>query len=361
MRKCTSANAATGIGLLVVVALAVLAHPALGAALPPEAQQRVPTATFEVVMEKPQHDSLTYERPLPFNLVSNIGYVGTKSINIVSGASWPINNAPLGTGNAGRPLNKKFGRTVGTNILQPWTGANYHSLQTSLERRFTVGMMVKTVYTWAHSIDNNSTDYTFYFALPEYMDRNRASSGFDRRHNFRTAFIYELPWGPGKRWMNDSTLGKVVGGWQVSGLLSAQSGVALTITGNGTALNTPGNTAYPDLNGDNKVLGGRGPGLLYFDPSVYSLPPDGAQGNMKRHAGPDGPGFWQLDMSLFKRFAVGNSRYAEFRIDAYNVPNSVRWGNPSTGYSTASGNTFGQITGTAGGQRSLRFGARFAF
>ncbi len=41
--------------------------------------------------------------------------------------------------------------------------------------------MLKTVYTWSHSIDNNSTDYTFYFALPEYMDRNRASSGFDRQ------------------------------------------------------------------------------------------------------------------------------------------------------------------------------------
>ena len=82
---------------------------------------------------------------------------------------------------------------------------------------------------------------------------------------------------------------------------------------------------------------------------------------MKRHAGPDGPGFWQLDMSLFKRFAVGSARYAEIRVDAYNVPNAVRWGNPATGYSTATGNTFGQITGSPGGQRSVRFGARFVF
>ncbi len=48
-------------------------------------------------------------------------------------------------------------------------------------------------------------------------------------------------------------------------------------------------------------------------------------------------------------------------IDAYNVTNSVRWGNPTTGYSTAAGNTFGQITGTTGGQRSVRFGGRFVF
>jgi len=57
----------------------------------------------------------------------------------------------------------------------------------------------------------------------------------------------------------------------------------------------------------------------------------------------------------------GGGRYAEFRVDTYNVTNSVRWGNPSTGYSTAVGNTFGQITQTSGSQRSVRFGGRFVF
>jgi len=156
-------------------------------------------------------------------------------------------------------------------------------------------------------------------------------------------------------------MSKVLGGWQVSGLFDAQSGQALTIVGNGTLLNTPGNSAFVNLTGDNKVLGGLGPGLLYFDPSVYSLPAAGVQGNMKRHSGPDGPGFWQLDGSLFKRFQISDSKYAEFRVDAYNVTNSVRWANPNTTFSTATGNTFGQITATSGSQRSIRFGGRFAF
>ncbi len=82
---------------------------------------------------------------------------------------------------------------------------------------------------------------------------------------------------------------------------------------------------------------------------------------MKRHSGPEGPGFWNLDMSLFKRFRAGGSRYAEVRVDSYNTPNAVRWGNPTTGYSVAAGNTFGQVTGTTGGQRTFRFGGRFAF
>src|SRR6266487_1138942 len=157
--------------------------------------------------------------------------------------------------------------------------------------------------------------------------------------------------------MSDSMLGKIVGGWQLSGLFVAQSGQALTIGGN-SILNTPGNTAFVNLNGEQKVIGQLGPGLPYFDTSVYSLPAAGVQGNMKRHSGPEGPGFWQLDSSLFKKFALGGSRYGEVRIDAYNVTNSVRWGNPNTGFSTATGNNFGTITGTNGSQRSVRFGAR---
>ena len=112
------------------------------------------------------------------------------------------------------------------------------------------------------------------------------------------------------------------------------------------------------------MLGGLGPGLLYFDPTVYSLPAAGVQGNMKRNSGPEGPGFWQLDTSLFKRFAVGGS--ALRRVPRRRVQHDrtrVRWGNPNTGFSTAAGNTFGQVTGLAGQttQRLVRFGGRFAF
>ena len=198
-------------------------------------------------------------------------------------------------------------------------------------------------------------------ATPIEFERSWGRSNFDRLHNYVLSSIYELPFGPNKRWLSDSLAGRIIGGWQISGLFIAQSGTPLNITGNGTLLNTPGSTAYANLNGSNTVIGGLGPGNLYFDPSVYSLPPANVQGNMGRNDGPEGPGFWEIDAALFKRFMLGGSRYAEFRVDAFNVTNSVRWGNPGTGFSTATGNTFGQITGTTGGQRTMRFGARIAF
>ena len=172
--------------------------------------------------------------------------------------------------------------------------------------------------------------------------------------------IYELPWGPSKKWLNEGLLGKIIGGWQISNIFVAQSGTPLSITASGTLFNTPGNTAYADLVGTQTILGGLGPGKLYFDPRpMRSL--RRTQGNCA-NAGPEGPGFWELDSSLFKRFALGGKRYAEIHVDMYNTTNSVRWGNPNTGFSAATtGNTFGQIQGTTGGQRTMRFGARYVF
>ena len=163
--------------------------------------------------------------------------------------------------------------------------------------------------------------------------------------------------------MADSLTGKIIGGWQVSGLFVAQSGTPLTITGNGTLLNTPGNTAFANLNGEHKVLGGLGAGQAVLRSQRLFAAGGRSQGNLRRNNGPEGPGFWQLDLSIFKRFAIAGRRYAEFRIDAFNAPNAIRWGNPATGFSTATGNTFGQVTGLAGqtSQRIIRFGGRFAF
>jgi hypothetical protein len=263
-----------------------------------------------------------------------------------------------GSNNVGRPQFAQFGRT-GTSRARTNLGkSQYNGLQVKVDRRFMNGLLVTNSYTLGRSMDyaNENTG----IGTPIDFNLSWARSDTDRLHNYVASAVYELPWGPKKRWMSDSTLGKIVGGWQLSSLFIAQSGQALTIGGN-SQLNTPGNTAFVNLNGENKVLGGLGPGLLYFDPSVYSLPPAGVQGNMKRHSGPDGPGFWELDSSLFKRFALGGSRYGEFRVDVYNVTNSVRWGNPNTGFSTATGNNFGTITGTTGSQRTMRFGGRFAF
>jgi hypothetical protein len=314
--------------------------------------------------------NMTYERPLPFNLVASMGYVGTKAINIVSGTQWPINNSPVGTGNAGRPLFKKFGRSVATNILQPWTGSNYHSLQTSLERRFTAGLMLKTVYTWSHSIDNNSTDYTYYFALPEVMDRNRSSSGFDRRHNFRTAFIYELPWGPGKRWAKSGFAGAIIGGWQINGIFSSVTGTPFTVSSSGNSLNAAGSTQVADqVTGDVAKLGGIGANVPFFDPNAFRPVTAVRFGNVGRFS-LYGPGMVNLDFGIFRAFKISEGKDLQFRAESFNITNTPHFNNPAASASDMTLNTDGSIkssgnfmaiTSARADQRTFRFGLRFGF
>ena len=320
-------------------------------------------STFDVISPDLHEGTLhswnvAFQRQLPFSITADIAYVGNRGVDLVMDVD---TNASMvyGSGNAGRPQFAQFNRTGTTRTRTNLNKSQYHGLQVKVDRRFRNGLLLTNSYTLSRAKDlaNENGGVN----TPIDFDLSWARANYDRLHNYVATALYELPIGRGKRWVNDGLAASIIGGWQVSGIFTAQSGVPLTIGGNGTLLNTPGNSAFANLSGEHRVLGGLGPGELYFDPTVYSLPPAGVQGNLARNNGPEGPGFWNIDASLFKRFAAGGSRFAEFRVDAYNVTNSVRWGNPNTGYSTAAGNTFGQITGTTGGQRSIRFGGRFVF
>ncbi|MGH9833736.1 MAG: hypothetical protein ACREBD_34230, partial [Blastocatellia bacterium] len=144
-------------------------------------------------------------------------------------------------------------------------------------------------------------------------------------------------------------------------------------TFSGTTLHAPFNTQRPNASGRPKVFGKFGPGELYFAPSVFSAPPVDAQGfapfgNMKRHDSINGPGYVNLDGSIFKRFRFTERIGGELRADVFNVTNSPHFNNPNGGYVVPptgqtfpfAGNTFGQVTG-AFGERLVRFGARVTF
>ncbi len=265
-----------------------------------------------------------------------------------------------GSGNVGRPQFATFNRTGTTRTRSNDNQSEYNALQMKVDRRFRNGFLIMNSYTLSRSRDlaNENTS----IGTPIDFDLSWSRSNFDRTHNYVLTSDLRAALGTGqaldereharqdrRRLAAERPLHRAVG--------HSRSTLAATAHCSTHQATAPSSTSTAS----NTVLGGLGPGQLYFDPSVYSLPAAGVQGNMKRNSGPDGPGFWQLDMSLFKRFSVGGTRFAEFRIDAFNATNSVRWGNPTTGYSVATGNTFGQITGTNGSQRQIRFGGRFVF
>ena len=125
-----------------------------------------------------------------------------------------------------------FLRTAETDLWQGYLSANYHSLQVSINRQFSKGLLVKGAYTYSKAI--NFTDDDGWAGLnwndPTVFRRNWAAAGYDTPHIFQIAYVYELPLGKGKPFASEGVASAILGGWQTSGTFSAIHGQPFSLT-----------------------------------------------------------------------------------------------------------------------------------
>jgi hypothetical protein len=175
------------------------------------------------------------------------------------------------------------------------------------------------------------------------------------------SFVYELPFGPGKRFFNSGgALGQLIGGWQINSIMLFQSGAPLQITGgNPSALNVA--TQRPNWDGRNPTLSGDIENRLgkYFDTSAFSLNAPFTFGNTPRIM-PDlyGPGTNNVDLSVFKNTKIKERYELQFRAEAFNAFNRVQFGNPATNINQS---TFGRITTQANFPRDIQLALKLLF
>jgi hypothetical protein len=158
-----------------------------------------------------------------------------------------------------------------------------------------------------------------------------------------------LPFGQGKQWAQSGLAKWVLGGWQMNGLWTWESGLPLDITTSATSLNAPGNGNRPNVSGPVKILGNIGPGQLFFDTSVFSQPKAATLGNVGRNV-LHGPHLFDIDLSVFRRFTITERLHMEFRAESFNFTNTPWFDRPDTSLSDAA---FGQVT-TAQGNQSVK-------
>ncbi len=318
-----------------------------------------------------------------FRFVGEAAYVGTRGIRALT--NYELNPSYLGAGNPGRVLNVRFpGRNfAGMNILEPSQNTYYDSLQTKLTRRFAKNSMLGMAYTWSKAIDLQDNEELSGLSWPHplYWSRNKALAGFDRTYIFAFYGIYELPFGQGQRWASNRAVNMLAGGWQLNWTLNRVSGTPFTITGGGNTNVAPGNTQTADQVGPVNVLGNIGPisgqpscaatnlSCHWFDPSAFASVPSsqnrfGTSGrNILR-----GPGYFNLDASIFRDFRITERVKFQFRMEVFGVTNTPHFSNPGTTVTTSS--TFGVITSTfnpsgqmpgSGGERWFWFAGKVMF
>jgi hypothetical protein len=182
-------------------------------------------------------------------------------------------------------------------------------------------------------------------------------ASYDIPHRFVTSVLYELPFGRGRRVGNGwhALLDGVLGGWQINGIVTLQSGPALGITASNSAgLFNP--VTRPNWNGNDPVLEGTRQDRLarWFDTSVFSQPPAFTFGNMDaRLRGLRADSVRNLDLSLFKHFTLRGRMRLQARVEAFNALNRAQFSSPNTSVTSGS---FGIVSSQANTPRQLQFG-----
>ncbi len=257
----------------------------------------------------------------------------------------------------------------------------YNSLQVQVQRR-APGLTLAANYTLSRSTDDLSNDTRgagteiIVSSDPSNPRRDKGRSDFDVRHIFRGFVIWDVPVGRDRRFLSKSSglVNALLGGWQVNGILDASSGFPFSVYSGrntftfydaGTRIASTSASAVTNravFTGPSTHIGRarrneRGVDWFSADErALFETPAVGEIGS-ERNAF-TGPGFFQLDLGLFKNFMVGGERRVELRLEVFNVLNTVNFDQPSV---LLTSGAFGTITDTRVPPRIVQLGMKFYF
>jgi Carboxypeptidase regulatory-like domain len=309
---------------------------------------------------------LTIDHELPGDFLAAARYLGSRGVRLFSrGGVNFCTTKPQGTDANGniictRTLDQYYpgGDPYGSvDYKSDIGGSTYNALLLSLDRRLTNGLSFQAHYTWSHSINDGSVGGGESNG-PENVNCLRCDKGpsvYDIRHNFVADAVYELPFGAGKRFLNQGGfLGKIVGGWSFSSVGLWHTGHPLTVTMNISPSQLPdGNdqtTQRPDLVPGVPVYlpGGVHDHIIAINPAAFAPPPidptgadDPGNGICTNTCGlvsrfgnaPNGLiralNSWQVDVAFTKETKITERVSAEFGVQLFNVFNHTQFGDPS--------------------------------
>jgi outer membrane receptor protein involved in Fe transport len=331
------------------------------------------------------------QREFSSRVVLTAAYVGARGVHLWREADFNIANSlnpPFNTLFPAVPLNQVKRRNPNFGSIRfkvSDSNSFYNSLQLNVQTRLGRGLTGSLSYTFSKSIDDGSSSLgRNEFANgqarsedPFNLSLSRGLSDFDVRHRLSANFSYDLPFGPGRRFLSKATGAArlLVQGWQLNGILSAESGLPVS----------PIFTFDQDRDGsiDNEQRPNLAPGVTgiptnlsktqLFDPTVFVIPAVGTRGTLGRNT-IEGPGLVTFDPSITKSFPLNadGSRSIQFRTEIFNVFNHPNFAIPEVGNLTvftsvdSAGKgvlnpTAGQITKTSTSSRQIQFSLRLVF
>jgi len=321
----------------------------------------VTTVAHDLQTEYVQQYNLTLQHAVTPGLAVSTGYVaglGRKQLYSPNINQAPPNTAvdiaPL------RPYYSKFPNISDITYPASWGNVNYHSLQITAEQRFQNGLTLSSNYTWSHAI---SDFQGIGFSTPGRGDSpilitnrklERGTMELDVRQRFVFLWNYALPFGRNL----DGVARILADGWQVNGILVMQKGLPFSVisfspqSNTGTWGDRPDRLCEGALSGDERTLD------HYFDTSCFELQRPGTAGNSGRNI-LTAPGLKNLDFSIFKSFQLAESKQLQFRMEFFNLTNTLNFGFPDGAVDSPG---FGAISDTGNSTaRQIQFALKLLF
>jgi len=305
--------------------------------------------------------SASIQSQLTQNWALEVGYIGNRGVHMDYIHLWG-NQAVPGVGDL-QP--RRPWPDFNIMLFDSFNGiSNYDALTTKVTRRFSKGFQALFAYTYGKVLDWNGGDSDF-VALVQNDNNARADYGtadISIKQRLVLTPIWQLPFGKGQRFFNSGgPVNAVAGGWEVSGIVTFQSGFPFTVTANQDFSNTGSLSPRPD-----RTCNGAGAQTVanWFNTSCFTtdaLSQALANGTPRfGNSGKNilyGPGIQQWDVSLIKRNPITEKLNLEFRAEFFNLFNHPNFGTPGT---TIGSSTAGQIT-SAGAPRDIQFGLKLKF
>jgi hypothetical protein len=345
-----------------------------------------------------QQWNFNIEREILDGMALEVAYAGSKGTHLVGGPA--LNQLPdqylsLGTAVLQNQVKNPFYGIIpfGTlaqptipygQLLRPYpqytgvTAANdgnrdsvYHSMQVKVEKRFKQGGTVLAAYTWSKNIGDIETGMSWLEAGPlaGIQDNNnlrgeRAVSGFDVPHRLIVSYVYDLPFGKGKKYLTNlnGVAERLLGGWGINGISTFQAGFPLTLSTSTNATNSFGGGSRPNyIGGCDPVVSGSSQQRLtqWFNTSCFVAPPASTFGNLGRTLTVvRTAGIANYDFSVFKEVNITERFHLQFRTEFFNLFNRVQFGPPGEVKGNAQ---FGVVSSQLNLPRLVQFALRLNF
>ncbi|HSS97895.1 MAG TPA: TonB-dependent receptor [Terriglobales bacterium] len=309
-------------------------------------------------MKNPRSDqwNVGIQRQLTANSVVTVNYVGSnnsrESITLTGNAA-----TTFGTGDP--QLRAPYQYIQPQAYVRGVGKSHYNALQVSSEMKTTKGLSYSLSYTYSKAINYGCNGYAGGCDVqdPNHFENDKGPAGYDLPNIFSGSWVYDLPFGKGKKWSTGNRAADYIfGNWQLNGILSLASGTPYDVQLSQVIsnLNNVNGVVRPNVVGDPYAGATK---LHPITAAAFETPATGTIGDMKRNSLRTD---WRrnLDLSVFRSFPISETKRIEFRFEAFNATNTPVFGTPRTNLANSN---FGQVRSTANTERQLQGALKFYF